>query len=262
MKIFIVTKLQYLMSLKKSLGSLKNLYELKFIVYELSSQTKAYDFEYFSFSTGKNLEDFILSNFSIDEDYLFNLNVLHIYSHKLLDLLENRLFNFHNSPLPKYKGINSVNWGIFNQEIQWGITWHKINSKIDSGEIVYQKLFKIPPNTYQVDLIDYCFLIGIKAIKELLKTIINGEKFSNSDLPNSCNYFLQYPNQPKLIIRNYQDVLNIERCQPYTSIKKFRWQIKIKNISCTLISSKKFFKNRLELKKIFNIDNYKIYYAD
>ena len=104
MKIFIVTKLKFLISLKRSLGSLKNHFELKFIVYELNAQTKGHDFEYFSFSNGRNLEDFILSNFSIDEDYLFNLNVVHIYSDKLVDLLRNRLFNFHNSPLPKYKG--------------------------------------------------------------------------------------------------------------------------------------------------------------
>jgi len=262
MKIFLVTQFQYLRQFKKYLESLNDIYEFKFIVYGTSEIQSRYDFEYYKFSNGKKMEDFILSCFSIDKDYLFNFNVLHIYSDNIINLLGNRLFNFHNSPLPKYKGINSVNWGLFNNEIEWGITWHKITSKIDSGDIVFQKLFKIPPNIYQLDLIDYCFLIGIRTIKETIKNISIEKKFLPLNPTNTQNDFLSYSVQPKLIIRNHEDVFSVERFQPFTSIKKFRWEINIKDISCTLISKEKFFRNRLELNKFIYINDYKIFYAD
>ena len=52
-------------------------------------------------------------------------------------------FNFHDGPLPRYAGLFSSSWAIVNNEKTHGVTWHKITKKIDAGDIVASKKFKI-----------------------------------------------------------------------------------------------------------------------
>jgi methionyl-tRNA formyltransferase len=163
--------------------------------------------------------------------------------------------------LPKYKGINSINWGLFNREKEWGITWHEISPQIDKGRIIYQKKFKIPENIYQIDLLDYSFILGIKAIKELFIRI-KSQKYLINSQEGIDNHIFYSSNKPFIYIKNMEELIFIERCQPFTAIEKFRWNIKLKETDCTLVSTNINFKNRLKLKKSIIFYNREIYYAD
>lgn len=55
----------------------------------------------------------------------------------------NKLFNIHFSLLPKYKGMNTAIFPILNNEKYGGVTFHKIDNGIDTGEIIAQKRFVI-----------------------------------------------------------------------------------------------------------------------
>lgn len=54
-----------------------------------------------------------------------------------------QLFNIHFSKLPAYKGMYTSAWPILNGEGESGVTLHKIDRGIDTGEIIDQKIFKI-----------------------------------------------------------------------------------------------------------------------
>ena len=52
-------------------------------------------------------------------------------------------YNLHNTLLPKYRGLGGVFQTLRHNEKILGITIHKINEKLDAGEIVLQKKIKI-----------------------------------------------------------------------------------------------------------------------
>lgn len=54
-----------------------------------------------------------------------------------------QLFNIHFSKLPSYKGMYTSAWPILNGEDESGVTLHKIDQGIDTGEVIDQRIFKI-----------------------------------------------------------------------------------------------------------------------
>ncbi len=52
-------------------------------------------------------------------------------------------FNFHPSLLPSYQGASPTKQCLLNGEIATGITVHRMNAKLDKGEIISQRLIKI-----------------------------------------------------------------------------------------------------------------------
>jgi hypothetical protein len=67
-----------------------------------------------------------------------------IFDKACLDKFEHK-FNFHNAPLPKYRGVNPINWALANNEKEHGISIHKITEKIDDGDIISQINYPIFP---------------------------------------------------------------------------------------------------------------------
>ena len=57
-----------------------------------------------------------------------------------------RLFNIHFSKLPAYKGVYTSAWPILNGEEESGVTLHRIDAGIDTGEIVAQRCFNLAPD--------------------------------------------------------------------------------------------------------------------
>ena len=57
-----------------------------------------------------------------------------------------RILNIHPSLLPKYKGLNTHERVIKNNEIYSGCTVHYVNYRLDSGKIIMQKKVKIRRN--------------------------------------------------------------------------------------------------------------------
>ena len=51
--------------------------------------------------------------------------------------------NIHPSLLPFYRGPVPTAWALINREKYTGVTIHKLNEKIDGGDILFQKRFKI-----------------------------------------------------------------------------------------------------------------------
>lgn len=61
------------------------------------------------------------------------------------------LLNIHNSVLPKYRGVNPVNWALKNSEKEHGITLHKIEAGIDTGPIYGFRKFAIDAESLEVE---------------------------------------------------------------------------------------------------------------
>ena len=66
-----------------------------------------------------------------------------IFNKKHLKLPKYGYLNQHAGILPNYRGGSPLNWQIINDEKYFGISVIKINEKIDEGDIVIDKKFKL-----------------------------------------------------------------------------------------------------------------------
>lgn len=92
-----------------------------------------------------------------------------IFKTELIDKFD-RLCNIHNSPLPKYRGVNPINWALKNNELEHGVTLHHIDEGVDTGDIIDQEKFYINNNLEVIDVYNLCIDAGKKIIlRSILK---------------------------------------------------------------------------------------------
>lgn len=83
-----------------------------------------------------------------------------------------QLYNIHFSFLPKYKGMYTSVIPILNGERSTGVTFHKIDNGIDTGDIISQKLIPIEQNDTSRTVYRKCIKKGIELVKEMLPKVI------------------------------------------------------------------------------------------
>ena len=66
-----------------------------------------------------------------------------ILSKNFIKNFKGKILNIHPSLLPKYKGLNTHQRAISNNERYSGCTVHFVNNRLDSGKIILQKKVKI-----------------------------------------------------------------------------------------------------------------------
>jgi len=95
----------------------------------------------------KNAEKNILSELKKNNiDLICLAGFMKILSRNLLKKFKGKILNIHPSLLPKYKGLNTHQRAIDNNENFSGCSVHLVSSKLDSGKIILQKKVKIFKN--------------------------------------------------------------------------------------------------------------------
>ena len=77
---------------------------------------------------------------------------MRILSKDFIKDFKGKILNIHPSLLPKYKGLNTHQRAISNNEKYSGCTVHFVNSRLDAGKIILQKKVKISKNDTAVSL--------------------------------------------------------------------------------------------------------------
>lgn len=112
--------------------------------------------------------------------------------------LKNIVFiNIHASRLPKYRGMNNVEWALYeNQELY--VTIHRISRGIDEGDILYQE--KVETQAFQLGSIaDYrncCFFAGNKLVGKAIALYLQGKiDFLPQEITGSVldQYYVMHP---------------------------------------------------------------------
>lgn len=63
----------------------------------------------------------------------------------VLDISSIGPINIHPSLLPKYRGPSPIQWALWNGDAETGITFIRMNEKMDAGNILYQERTMIEP---------------------------------------------------------------------------------------------------------------------
>ncbi|MCV3407005.1 formyl transferase [Campylobacter lari] len=132
----------------------------------------------------------------ISNSLIISANNAYIFKKKCIQ--NNIIINYHNSLLPKYKGRNAHIWAIWNKENITGITWHKVDCTIDTGDIILQKEIKINNSLTAIKLLQIQQNLAINSFRECLANIkksypqskinsisIGGRIYKMKELPNN-----------------------------------------------------------------------------
>ena len=101
----------------------------------------------YNFKKKYKIENQILSDLKKHKIKMICLaGFMEILSRNFITKFKGKILNIHPSLLPKYKGLNTHQRALNNNEKYSGCTVHFVNSKLDSGKIVLQKKVKISKN--------------------------------------------------------------------------------------------------------------------
>lgn len=172
----------------------------------------------------------------LDVDYLISFCYHRRVSGKNLLLAKKGSINFHPAPLPSYKGFSVYNFGILNDEKEWGTTAHMMEEKFDSGSIIKSNSFLIDNETAH-SLREKSRFYLLKLLNEVIDDIIDGREFKIVDNVGGSYYSKKMMNEARVInLDEPEDV--IERkirafwCPPHSGAV-----IVIKDREYTLINS-------------------------
>ena len=96
-----------------------------------------------------------------------------ILSKNFIDNFRGKILNIHPSLLPKFKGLNTHERALKNNEKFSGCTVHYVNSKLDSGKIILQKKVRITKGETSKTLRSKILKQEHKLYPEAIKKIFN-----------------------------------------------------------------------------------------
>ena len=98
-----------------------------------------------------------------------------ILSKEFIKKFQGKILNIHPALLPKYKGLNTHERVILNNEKYSGCTVHIVNSKLDSGKIILQQRVKInkrdTAQTLRKKILKKEHILYPKAIKKIISNL-------------------------------------------------------------------------------------------
>ncbi len=116
----------------------------------------------------------IINNISAD---LFVVVAYRILPEKLISIPSEGAINTHASLLPKYRGAAPINHALLNGENETGVTTFKIQKKVDAGDILLQKHFKLNKNITAGEVYENLAKLGAELIVATLDQINNNKVF-------------------------------------------------------------------------------------
>lgn len=104
----------------------------------------------------------------------------HLFQPATLENPNLAIVNFHNSLLPRHRGRNAPTWAIFELDEMTGVTWHIVNTEIDSGQIIDQRQIPITPQMRGLDLTLLTLEVGGEMFGRIVPHLLQGECSSHS----------------------------------------------------------------------------------
>lgn len=80
-------------------------------------------------------------------------------------------YNLHHAKLPDYRGCNSCNHAILNNESSYSVTIHQMAKQVDSGNILYESEFALNGSETAFDLYQKATAAGFRLFQKLIEDI-------------------------------------------------------------------------------------------
>lgn len=144
--------------------------------------------------TDINDPDFLKVLRGLDPDIVFNIAFVQLYKAAILGIPRLGCINCHPGPLPKYGGSNGWVWAIINGESEYGVTFHYMKEKIDTGDIIGLERFPIEKDETGLSLLIKCYKYGGTLFRRTLRDILEGRVVCTpQNLRNRSYYYNRVP---------------------------------------------------------------------
>ena len=148
---------------KKSLKIAKKLEDYNFDVTHFMSEERK-----------EKLPNYVLS---WKGDYIICFRSLSVLPKNLLKKALIAAVNFHPGP-PEYPGSGCINFALYDEVNEYGVTAHIMNSKVDNGDILEVKRFKIDTNTNLKEALSKTHNELFKLCDSFIRSLsVKGKKF-------------------------------------------------------------------------------------
>lgn len=127
-------------------------------------------------------------------DILYSIQYHKILKQQHLDKARQIAVNLHMAPLPEYRGSNQFSFAIIEGREEFGATIHVMDTRIDHGDILFQRRFPIPDNCWVHQLYELTFDASSRLFKQTLAHVISGnyQRLPQQDLVLSKGTSLHY----------------------------------------------------------------------
>ena len=153
-----------------------------------------------------NKNEFVESIRDEEPDLLLSIACGQRLEEPLLEVPKKGAINIHGSLLPKYRGLATSFWVLYNDEDESGVTAHYMTPEYDTGDIISQRKYPISSDDTMHDVYLKLLDVGPKVANSAIEQIAQGSvdpKPNNVDegeyytLPNKRerNEFLERGNR-------------------------------------------------------------------
>jgi len=172
----------------------------------------------------------------ISPDIIISAYYRKIFTKELFDLSKLGIINIHPSLLPHYRGPVPTAWAILNNETEFGITIHQVDSGIDTGDILVQEKYNIKDDETGHELYLRAMDLGAKLLIENFDDIVNQKIKPKKQLPGG-SYFGKLKTRVLIDWKDKASFIKNQvrvRAMPYNPIE-------------TILENKYFFINKVSI---------------
>lgn len=121
-------------------------------------------------------KDKINSIFSCKKKTLvLSVNNNFLFPQEWVELEHIDIINYHNSLLPNHRGVHAEAWSIYDGDFTTGITWHVVNSGIDTGDIICQSEIVIDDKMTSLSLLNAQSKLALNTLNIFIDDILQGK---------------------------------------------------------------------------------------
>ena len=146
---------------------------------------------------------------------LVSMSYDQIFKTPIINSVKKKIINCHAGKLPFYRGRSILNWVLINGEKDFGITTHFVNKKIDKGNIILQKKYRISNKDDFKSLLNKSYLECPKLLYKSIKQIQSNKYKSIPQIKfsKSFSYFSKRKSGDEIINFNHSasDIANFVR---------------------------------------------------
>ena len=99
--------------------------------------------------------------------------------------------NVHPSLLPAHRGPEPLFWTLRNGENATGVTIHRIDETLDTGEIIAQKSIALPDGISEDETEKHCAILGARLLVEAAEGLQHSTLFAHPQPPDGS--YESYP---------------------------------------------------------------------
>ena len=107
-------------------------------------------------------------------DFIFSIQYHLILTQAMITKAKILAVNLHMAPVPEYRGCNQFSFAIIDEANEFGTTLHRLEAKIDAGDVIAERRFRIPKECFSSELHRLTVDHSIALFKSELKNIVSG----------------------------------------------------------------------------------------